>query len=244
MIPVRHEVWPFLGASIAAGALLGALGALCGLTGSAAWRTGLAAAAILSVYMVFFFRNPTRTAPDDADAVVAGADGVVARIAKISPAEFAEKAARAGLNPTELGRLSQRECIRISIFLSLFDVHVNRSPIAGRSRFLGYFPGKRFFTFQEKSSDRNQHNSILIENDRTACLFNQIVGPVCRRVVYWPDHDRTVDVRRGDPIGMMKFGSRLDMIFPREDIALEVREGERVRAGETIIARMGKDPNR
>jgi len=117
-------------------------------------------------------------------------------------------------------------------------VHVNRAPISGESRFLGYFPGRHFFTFKEKSSDYNQHNSILIQNERTCCLLNQIVGPVCRRVVYWPDHDRPVQVRKGDPIGMMKFGSRLDMYFPADTITVVVKEGDPVRAGETIMARL------
>lgn len=94
----------------------------------------------------------------------------------------------AGLKQEDVECLkSSGDILRISIFLSLFDVHVNRAPISGKSRFLGYFPGKHLFTFDEKSSDVNQHNSILIQNDKTCCLVNQIVGPVCRRVVYWLD---------------------------------------------------------
>jgi len=124
--------------------------------------------------------------------------------------------------------------VRISIFLSLFDVHVNRAPIAGKIAFLGYFPGKRYFTFQEKSSEFNQHNSILIEGPQTRCLVNQIVGPVARRVVYWLKLDQVV--QKGDRIGMMKFGSRLDMVFPKADVAVVVKPGERVQAGVTVVA--------
>jgi len=130
------------------------------------------------------------------------------------------------------------ECVRISIFLSLFDVHVNRAPLAGHSTFLGYFPGMRLFTFQEKSSEVNQHNKILIEGTRTRCLVNQIVGPVCRRVVYWPDHDKAVSVAMGERIGMMKFGSRLDIYLPASDVKIICKPGDIVHAGETIVARM------
>ena len=151
----------------------------------------------------------------------AGADGTIAAITDVYE-----------------GQYLQTNCVRISIFLSLFDVHVNRAPIAGQSRFLGYFPGRHLFTFQGKSSDVNQHNKILIEGENTRCLITQIVGPVCRRVVYWPDHDRAVALRQGDRIGMMKFGSRLDMYFPNDDVDVAVTLGEQVRAGETIVTRI------
>jgi phosphatidylserine decarboxylase len=144
-------------------------------------------------------------------------------------------AAFCGLAGADLDAFAHGDVVRISIFLSLFDVHVNRAPIGGTSRFLGYFPGKHLFTFDEKSSDVNQHNSILIENDRTCCLVNQIVGPVCRRVVYWLDRAKPVEVALGADFGMMKFGSRLDMYFPARDVELTVREGSRVTAGESVI---------
>jgi phosphatidylserine decarboxylase len=126
------------------------------------------------------------------------------------------------------------DVVRISIFLSLFDVHVNRAPIEGKIAFLGYFPGARFFTFDEKSSEFNQHNSILIEGLQTSCLVKQIVGPVARRVVYWLNLDQMV--RKGDRIGMMKFGSRLDMLFPKDDVNVIVQPGDRVQAGVTVVA--------
>ena len=114
---------------------------------------------------------------------------------------------------------------------------MNRAPISGASRFLGYFKGKHFFTFKEKSSDYNQHNAILIEG-RTQCLVKQIVGPVCRRVVYWPDHDNPVKLKKGDRIGMMKFGSRLDMYFPKSDVEITSKVGDKVAAGVTVIGRI------
>jgi len=133
----------------------------------------------------------------------------------------------------------QTNSVRISIFLSLFDVHVNRAPLDGTVTFANYFPGKRYFTFQEKSSLYNQHSSLLFTNSSTRCMVRQIVGPVARRVVFWiKPGDR---VRKGDPIGMMKFGSRLDIYLPADDVSVAVARGDKVRAGETIIARLRTD---
>jgi phosphatidylserine decarboxylase len=180
-----------------------------------------APAIICAAYFLFFFRDPERTPPADAAAIVAGADGRVTAVTLLREDKYLKT-----------------DCVRISIFLSLFDVHVNRAPFAGQSTFIGYFPGRHFFTFQEKSSEVNQHNKILIEGTRTRCLVNQIVGPVCRRVVYWPPRDRAVDVALGERIGMMKFGSRLDMYLPAGDVEILCKRGDTVRAGETIVARL------
>ncbi len=191
------------------------------------WRKMAIVSYILAVvaacYMLYFFRDPERKPPRDSSAIVSGADGTVTSIRNIREHDF--------LNT---------DTVRISIYLSLLDVHVNRSPISGASRFMGYYPGKHFFTFQEKSSEYNQHNSILIEGVHTRCLVNQIVGPVTRRVVYWLDHDNEQHVAVGDRIGMMKFGSRLDMYFPRSDVTVVVKPGDKVTAGVTIVARVNK----
>lgn len=186
----------------------------------------IAPAAICVAYLLFFFRDPERATPADPAVIVAGADGRVMSVVSLKE-----------------NQVMKTNCVRISIFLSLFDVHVNRAPIAGRSIFLGYFPGKRLFTFQEKSSELNQHNKIIIEGERTRCLVNQIVGPVCRRVVYWPDHNKAVNVGLGERIGMMKFGSRLDIYLPAGDVEIICKPGDTVRAGETIVARL-KDSER
>ncbi len=238
MMSVRIEVVPFVAASLVVGAVLFLILKAIGIEGGIASGIGGALAAVMVAYMLYFFRDPARTAPADLQAVVSGADGHIANIMTMTGPEFRTACLRAGLTEEQMGTFLNDEVFRISIFLSLFDVHVNRAPIGGQSRFLGYFPGKHYFTFKEKSSDFNQHNSILIENGRTRCLFNQIVGPVCRRVIYWPDHDRAVAVQKGDPIGMMKFGSRLDLYFPKKDLELAVKLGDRVRAGETVIARL------
>ncbi len=217
----RPEVRPFLLASALLGAVVYFLMRTAGQPNGAALSAGLIVAGVLAAYMLFFFRDPEMATPDAPDIVVAAASGKLAKIAEVYEKDYLKT-----------------ETVRISIFLSLFDVHVNRFPIAGQSTFLGYFPGKRLFTFDEKSSDVNQHNAILVEGEGTRCLIRQIVGPVCRRVVYWPPSDRTVPVKRGERFGMMKFGSRLDMYFPKGDIEMTATIGQQVTAGETVIARL------
>jgi len=229
-------VWPFLAIAGLVGLLIVLLlGRLTPLDWRRAAYVAVVFVVVLGGYFLWFFRNPERVAPSRADVVVAGADGVVAKISTFTVEEFGSISMLAGLKPADTAVFKGGDILRVSIFLSLFDVHVNRAPISGTARFLGYFPGKHVFTFDEKSSDVNQHNSILIENARTSCLVNQIVGPICRRVVYWLDHDNPVEVALGADFGMMKFGSRLDMYFPARDITLMVKEGARVTAGESII---------
>ncbi len=183
----------------------------------------LVPACIGVIYLCYFFRDPDRNPPIDSESVVSGADGTVTSVTNLYEREYLCE-----------------DCVRVSIFLSLFDVHVNRAPISGKSVFLGYFPGKHLFTFQEKSSEVNQHNKIMIIGGKTKCLVYQIVGPVCRRVVYWLPHDVPTEVKAGDRIGMMKFGSRLDIYMPAKDVEVVTTVGAKVRAGETIIARIKK----
>ncbi len=235
---IRIEILPFLVATVLVGLLMAlVLGRFTPLGWSWAIGAGIVIVTVFVAYFLWFFRDPERTPPSDSDVIIAGADGEVAKITTFTVEEFGSISMLAGLKSEDMARFQGGEILRISIFLSLFDVHVNRTPIAGSSRFLGYFPGKHLFTFDEKSSDVNQHNSILIENERTCCLVNQIVGPVCRRVVYWLDHDKPVQVAAGDVLGMMKFGSRLDMYFPAKDIDVLAPVGTKVCAGETIIGR-------
>ena len=219
----RPEVIPFILLAMAAGALVAGVCVLCRMPLPKAIWPGVAVAVVFTAYFLYFFRDPDRQAPADPDAIVAGADGVIMQIRDVREDKYLKA-----------------DAVRISIFLSLFDVHVNRAPIAGMSTFLGYVPGKHFFTFKEKSSDLNQHNAILIEGDKTRCLVYQIVGPVARRVVYWPDHDKPEALNKGDRFGMMKFGSRLDMYFPKADVEVATHMGDTVRAGETIVARISK----
>jgi phosphatidylserine decarboxylase len=215
----RPEVIPFLIASVAIGLLVMLALSVSGVVRRKALVAGGLVATVLCVYMLYFFRDPVRVTPADPAAIVAGAEGKIMAVTE-------------GFEPAYL----KTNAVRISIFLSLIDVHVNRSPLAGRILSARYFPGARYFTFEEKSSELNQHSSILIQGEQTLCLVNQIVGPVARRVVYWVKEGQ--DVRKGESIGMMKFGSRLDMYFPRGDVEVLVKPGDHVRAGETVVARL------
>ena len=215
----RPEVIPFLVGVLIFGAVVFFVLRLArvGLGKAVALELGIVA--VLFAYLLYFFRDPERHPPADPAAIVAGADGTVMSVVTVNEPEFLKT-----------------EAVRISIFLSLIDVHVNRSPIAGKVEFANYYPGTRYFTFQEKSSEFNQHSSIFIRGPKTSCVVRQIVGPVARRVVYWLNVGQ--ELNKGDRIGMMKFGSRLDLYFPKADVDVVVQKGEKVRAGETVVARL------
>ena len=217
---VRREVVPFLLASVVAGLVVGIVCMVCGASGMASGVAGGTALGVMALYMLWFFRDPERTPPADEALVVAGAEGVLTGICEMREDAFLKT-----------------DTVRFSIYLNPFNVHVNRSPISGVVRHLEYHPGKHLLTIRPKSSELNEHSVILLEGKTTRCLVKQICGPICRRVVYWLEDGQ--DVPRGFPIGMMKFGSRLDMYFPKEDIDVVATEGIRVRAGETVVARLG-----
>ena len=128
------------------------------------------------------------------------------------------------------------DAVRISVFLSVFNVHVNRAPVAGRVTALKYTPGRFLFAFDNRASRVNENNSILIDGGRVRCLTRQIVGPVARRVVHWLTLNQ--ELQKGDRVGMMKFGSRLDVYLPRGSAEIVVKKGMKVRAGETVLARL------
>ena len=224
MFAVHPEVLPSLGVLAGVALLLALLSRLAARGWKIPVLLGLNLLILGSAYLLFFFRDPERLTPDNPDLVFAGADGKIMAVKTVE----------------EPKHLKGQAC-RISIFLSLIDVHVNRAPLAGVVRFADYFPGKRHFTFDEKSSDLNQHSEILIENSRTRCLVNQIVGPIARRVVFWLEPGQRLQA--GARIGMMKFGSRLDMYLPVDDVdAVLVTPGQFVVAGETPVASLKPRP--
>ena len=190
--------------------MLGRMGAACLVGG---------AAILLSAGLLAFFRDPDRLSPGDKNAVLAGADGVVMEICE-----------------EDEQRYLKARAIRVSVFLSLWDVHVTRYPVSGTVREVGYLPGKAVPAFKSESSTVNRRSTIFIENDRTGCLVKQIVGLVARRAVHWAETGQKVE--RGSRMGMMKFGSRLDISLPAVDVTVAVQRGERVKAGQTVIARL------
>ncbi len=166
--------------------------------------------------MAYFFRDPKRHAPQDASIVVAPADGRVTRVRKIAPNDES--------SPT-----------LVSIFLSPLDVHINRAPIAGTIRDITYAKGRFLMATREASSLVNEQNSLTIEGAQITVVCKQIAGVLARRIVCWKRAGDTVEL--GERFGLIKFSSRTDLVLPPE-VSVLVREGERVRGGETIIGRI------
>jgi phosphatidylserine decarboxylase len=159
-------------------------------------------------FVAFFFRNPDRTIPADPRAIVSPADGKVVRLERVG-------------NVTKM-----------SIFLSLFNVHVNRSPIAGRIEAVNYRPGKFLVAFNDKASTDNERNIVMVSDGRITIVFTQIAGIVARRIVFWKKAGDSV--AKGELVGLIRFGSRVDVLFPAGTEAT-VAVGDRVKGGSTRI---------
>lgn len=167
-------------------------------------------------FMAFFFRDPDREIPEDERAIVSPADGKVAGIAKLDPANPA--------SPT-----------RVSIFLSVFDVHINRAPLAGRIKSVDYHSGEFKAAFKEAASLVNEQSVITIDGNSIQLIFKQIAGVLARRIVFTK---RPGDwVAKGERVGLIKFGSRTDVILPPE-VDVCVKKGEQVYGGSSIIGRI------
>ena len=182
----------------------------------------LALGIILFIFAFVFFRDPDRTIPvqvlNDDSYIIAPADGKVVAIT-----EDVEKDYIAG------------EAVRISIFLSPLDVHVNRSPVGGKVEYYKYFPGDYLVAYHPKSSELNEHSKIGVMTSHGKVTFKQIVGILARRIVCDVNVNDSLTV--GQKIGMMKFGSRMDIFVPK-GTEFFVKAGQSVVAGETILAKM------
>jgi len=183
----------------------------------------------LTIWVAAFFRDPLRVTPKDPKLIVAPADGLVTMITKVGP-------------PPELAGvdgLGSGMFTRVSIFMSVFDVHINRSPISGRIRKIAYVPGKFVNADLDKASEDNERQHFLVENgDGVRIAFTQIAGLVARRILSFV---RTGDsVESGQRIGLIRFGSRVDVFLP-EGTAPMVLLGQRTIAGETIVAELGSE---
>jgi phosphatidylserine decarboxylase len=181
-----------------------------------AWLTSPAWAIVpvlLAFFFLWFFRDPERVIPDDAGAVVSPGDGKVTDVA-----------------PVVLGDKKQ---LRISIFLSVFDVHVNRSPIKGVVRDIRYQRGKFLNAMNVTSAEQNEQNIVTVEGDGQQVVFKQIAGLLARRIVFHPKlGDR---LERGQRVGLIKFGSRVDVLFDAS-ARLNVKVGDRVKGGASVLA--------
>ncbi len=179
---------------------------------------------VLSAWCVYFFRNPERVSPDHPDVVVSPADGIVCRIDRATP-------------PAELGMVVT-SCLRICVFMNVFNVHVNRVPMAGRVVRLAYRPGKFFNASLDKASEFNERMSICLEvapGREIAAV--QIAGLVARRIKC--DLVEGQRVETGERFGLIRFGSRLDVYLP-EGTEPQVSIGQTMVAGETVLAYLKK----
>ena len=176
----------------------------------------LAVAVLVGIgFVLFFFRDPIRLTPADENAIISSADGRVLHVSEVFEKDF-----------------FRDTVIRVAVFMSPLNVHVNRVPLNGRVKDVIHRRGKHGAAFRSKASDDNEHALVFIEGDRISVLMKQIAGSVARRIV--------VDVKAGDSlqaglrIGMIRFGSRVDLFFPRQ-VKVLVKPGDHVIAGETII---------
>jgi phosphatidylserine decarboxylase len=209
--------WPFLAVPLGSSALLTALGRM----GDRRWAR-LAGWPFLglSAYMALFFRDPDRRCdvePPASDEVLSPADGVVMVAGEPQP----------GVAP-------EGDWQQVSVFLSVVDVHVNRAPYRGEITQYSYQPGSFLAAYRKESAHRNERSELWVRDGDRTVVFRQIVGVLARRIVTRIGVGG--QVATGERIGLMKFGSRMDVFVPRE-CTVTVSEGQRVRGGETVIAR-------
>jgi phosphatidylserine decarboxylase len=178
------------------------------------WRWAAAISILLGAFVLYFFRDPERVIPSDPDAVVSPADG---RVVEIVDEMLDSKPGR-----------------RVSIFLSVWDVHVNRAPVAGEIRRIEYRPGRFYAALRSRASAENEQNVIRLATPRGEMVFKQIAGWIARRVLCWKAEGEQVTL--GERVGMIRFGSRVDVWLPA-DAELLVRRGQKVAGGSSLLAR-------
>lgn len=196
--------------------IAGALAFLLGLFSSVTGLLGL----FIACYVAYFFRDPERVQPKGEGLILSPADGVISQIVKIRP-------------PEELG-MGTAELIRVSVFLSIFDVHINRVPASGKVLKVVYRAGKFLNASLDKASDDNERNSIVMEtSDGRKIAFVQIAGLIARRIV--SDIKEGDEIAIGERFGLIRFGSRMDIYLP-EGVEPLVLAGQRSVGGETVLA--------
>jgi len=213
-VRLAREGWPF----VLSGWALAALG----VWGAALWGRGMWAVEVallaIAVWLVVFFRDPVRTGPRGDQYVIAPADGRIVDVAVVDEPMYLKAPAT-----------------RISVFMSVFDVHVNRYPATGTIELLRYNPGKFLHAAADKASLDNEQASVGIRTARGPLLVRQIAGRVARRIV--ADGAPGAHVGQGERMGMIRFGSRVDVFVPAAGrAAVRVAAGDRVRAGVTVLA--------
>lgn len=209
IIPINRAGWPFVAifAAITIGLFI-------------LWQPAGWLGVILTLWCMYFFRDPDRTTPVRDGLVISPADGVVQMVQQAVP-------------PEEIG-LGEAPLNRVSVFMNVFDVHVNRIPIGGRIAQLAYRPGKFFNASLDKASEHNERQSVRLTTDDGADIgFVQIAGLVARRIKCDISVDQTLQT--GERFGLIRFGSRVDIYLP-DGVSVLVAVGQRTIAGETVIA--------
>ena len=209
--PINSAGYPFIGLFVLASLALGFLSV------SLFW-IGIG----LTIWCVLFFRDPKRVTPVDDSLVVAPADGRVCFIGHRAP-------------PPEL-ELGDKPLRMVGIFMNVFDVHVNRAPVSGRVTRVAYKEGAFFNADLDKASEKNERNGFVIETVNGTVAAVQIAGLVARRILSWSVEGDSVTA--GERIGMIRFGSRVDVYLP-DGAVVDVAMDQRTLAGETVIARFG-----
>jgi len=207
VIRVAPEGWPFIGLAWLIVAVLAGLG----------WWVPLVLWMPVAVWVIAFFRDPDRAGPRGEEIVVSPADGKVVAVVPMDEPVFLQAGAT-----------------RISIFMSVFDVHVNRYPASGTLRYRFYSRGRFGHAMQEKASTDNEQCSLGLETGRGRILIRQIAGSVARRIV--SDHQPGTEVAQGQRLGLIRFGSRVDVFLP-EGADVLVAPGDVARVGLTVLAR-------
>lgn len=211
LVPIHREGYPFI-AGFAVATIVLAL-----IWGPLFW-IGL----ILTAWCVYFFRDPARVTPLDDRFVISPADGVVSFVGPAVP-------------PREMA-LGAVPLTRISVFMNVFDCHVNRAPVRGRIRRVDYRPGKFLNAELDKASEENERNALVIEGPNGALGVVQVAGLVARRIVCWSEAGD--DISAGERFGLIRFGSRLDVYLPAGAVP-RVAVGQTSIGGETVIAEFG-----
>jgi len=207
--------------------------AICLVAAFLAWETVAWPMAFLTLGILAFFRDPERVVPQDDKLVLSPADGLVTLIQQVEPPAELQVDDGSGSRGLARGPVT-----RISIFMSVFDVHINRTPIGGTVRRVVYIPGKFLNADLDKASEENERQHILIERpDGVAIGFTQIAGLVARRIV--PFVKPGDILAAGQRVGLIRFGSRVDVYLPKGTDS-QVVLGQKIIAGETVLARIGE----
>ena len=214
MVPVRKEGYPFIAAFFVAAVLLGFI-----------WSGLFWIGLVLTGWCAYFFRDPERVVPVDDRLVISPADGIVTAIGPALP-------------PSELGLSGQM--MRISVFMNVFSVHVNRAPVRGRIIKAVHTPGKFVNAALDKASQENERSSLVIDGPQGTVVATQIAGLIARRILTWSKEGEALSV--GERFGLIRFGSRVDVFLP-EGYRPRVSVGQTAIAGESILAEFGGDAN-